>query len=446
VPIRFVALDLSSSTPRQEIRAGVTTFLTMAYIIVVNPATLSQAGMPADGVMVATCLAAALGSALMGIFTNYPFALAPGMGLNAFFVFSVVLGMGVPWPTALAAVFVSGLLFLLLTLTRAREAIVNAIPLPLKHAIGVGIGLFIALIGLKSAGLIVHHPGTGSLGLIEARYFEDPTLTHLLPPGTTMASIGLALAGLLLTALLVAGRVRGALLLGIGATTLLGVPLGVSALPGGLTAWPTGLGQTLLALDLSAIWTNPDLWTVVLTFAFVDLFDTAGTLVGVADKAGMLDEEGHLPRARGALLADSVATCVGALLGTSTTTTYAESATGVAEGGRTGFTSLTVAALFLLALFFGPLVQMVPAAATAPALVLVGAFMMEPIRHINFADPTAGIPAFLTIAVMPMAFSITEGIAVGILAYTTLGLLKGRRRVKPALLILSALFLSRYLW
>ena len=313
--MRLVELDMSSSTPRQEIRAGVTTFLTMAYIIVVNPATLSQAGMPADAVMVATCLAAALGSALMGLLTNYPFALAPGMGLNTFFVFTVVLGMGVPWPTALAAVFISGLLFLLLTLTRAREAIVNAIPLPLKHAIGVGIGLFIALIGLKSAGLIVRHPGTGPLGLIEARYFEDVALNGLLPPGTTLASVGLAMAGLLMTALLVAARVRGALLLGIGATTLLGVPLGVSALPDGLMAGPTGLGQTMMMLDLSAIWTNPDLWTVVLTFAFVDLFDTAGTLVGVADKAGMLDEKGYLPRARGALLADSVATCVGGAAG-----------------------------------------------------------------------------------------------------------------------------------
>jgi len=444
--IRFFALDLSSSTPRQEIGAGVTTFLTMAYIIVVNPATLAQAGMPADGVMVATCLAAAIGSALMGILTNYPFALAPGMGLNAFFVFSVVIGMGIAWPTALAAVFVSGLLFLVLTLSRVREAVVNAIPLPLKHAIGVGIGLFIALIGLKSAGLVVHHPGTGSLGLVDARYFSDDTLRALLPPGTSAASVGLTLAGLVVTAALVVARVRGALLLGIGGTTLLGLPLGVCALPDALVAWPAGLGQTFMALNLSAAWSDPRLWTVVLTFAFVDLFDTAGTLVGVAGKAGLLDEDGHLPRARGALLADSIATCAGALLGTSTTTTYVESAAGVAEGGRTGFTGLTVAGLFLLALFFGPLVQMVPAAATAPVLVMVGAFMMEPIRHIDFTNPAHGIPAFMTIAVMPLAFSITEGIAAGILAFTFLAVLKRGERVAPALLVLSALFLGRYFW
>jgi len=417
----------------------------MAYIIVVNPIMLSQAGVPAEGVMVATCLAAAIGSALMGVLTNYPFALAPGMGLNAFFVFTVVLGMGIPWPTALAAVFVSGILFLLLTLTRAREAIVNAIPLPLKHAIGVGIGLFIALLGLKGAGLIVHHPGTGSLGLVEARYFEDAALTALLPPGASMASVGLALFGLVLTGLLVVARVRGGLLIGIAATTLVGLPLGVSVPPDGWVAWPSGIRQTFLAVDFAGLWTTPEIWTVILTFAFVDLFDTAGTLVGVAGKAGLLDEAGHLPRARGALLADSLATCFGALLGTSTTTTYAESATGVADGGRTGVTSLTVAALFLIALFFGPLVKMVPAAATAPVLILVGAFMMEPIRQIDFADPAEGIAAFLTILVMPLAFSITEGIGVGILAYTLLRLIQRQGRVSPALLILSALFLLRYL-
>jgi len=281
--------------------------------------------------------------------------------------------------------------------------------------------------------------------LVEARYFEDPNLTALLPPGASLASVGLALLGLALTGLLVVTRVRGGLLIGIAATTIAGLPLGVSALPEGLVAWPTGIRDTFLALDFGGLWTHPQIWTVILTFAFVDLFDTAGTLVGVAGKAGLLDEQGHLPRARGALLADSLATCIGALLGTSTTTTYAESATGVADGGRTGFTSLTVAALFLLALFFGPLVQMVPAAATAPVLVLVGAFMMEPIRQIDFADPAEGIAAFLTILVMPLAFSITEGIAVGIVAYTLLRAIQRRGRVSIPLLILSALFLLRYL-
>ena len=437
-------LEAHGTTVTREVRAGLTTFLTMAYIVVVNPLILAQAGMPADGVMAATCLAAAIGSLLMGLLTNYPFALAPGMGLNAFFTYTVVLGMGLPWQGALAAVFVSGVVFLLLTLTRAREAIVNAIPLSLKYAIGAGIGLFIALIGLKNAGLIVFHPGTGSLGLVEARYFADPQLTALLPPGTSPRSIGLGLFGLVTTAVLVVRGVRGALLWGIVLTTVAGLPLGVTGGGEGIVAWPHGLAQTFGALDFDALAAHGVL-TVILTFTFVDLFDTAGTLVGLAGKAGYLDESGGLPRARGALLADSLATTAGAVLGTSTTTTYIESASGIADGGRTGLTAVTTALLFLVALFFAPLIGQVPAVATSPALILVGVFMMEPVRHIDFGDYGEAVPAFLTMAAMPLAFSISEGIVAGILAYTLLAAARGRaRQAGPTLWILSALFLLRF--
>ena len=445
-------LEQNGTTARREIWAGVTTFMTMSYIIAVNPLILGDAGMPRDGVMMATCLAAALGCFLMAFLTNYPFALAPGMGLNAFFAYSVVVGMGISWQGALAAVFISGLLFVVLTLTRAREEIVRAIPLNLKYAIGVGIGFFIALIGLKNAGIIVHNPGTGSLGLVSGRYFTDPSLQGLMPPGSTPRSVGLAVFGLLVTGGLAALKVRGALLWGIGVTTLAGIPLGVVAGSGeGLSVstfvgMPSGLGETFLAMDFGEV-LDYGLVTVVLTFTFVDLFDTAGTLVGVAGKADMLDETGNLPRVRGALLADSLATVAGAALGTSTTTTYVESAAGVAEGGRTGLTAVTVGSLFLLALFFTPLVACVPAVATAPVLVIVGVFMMEPVTRIDFGDFREAIPAFLTIAMMPLAFSISEGIAIGILAHTFLRALSGsaRRKVGVTLWILSAVFTLRYL-
>ena len=430
----------------REIRAGATTFATMAYIIAVNPLILGDAGMPRDGVMAATCVAAAIGCFLMGALTNYPFALAPGMGLNAFFVYAVVLGMGIPWQGALAAVFISGSIFLLLTLTRAREAIVNAIPLSLKYAIGVGIGFFIALIGLKNAGIVVFHPGVGSLGLVDGRYFADAELYKLLPPGTSEQSVGLALFGLVLTGALVVWKVRGALLWGIMGATLAGVPLGVVD-AGSLQVFglPSGLGQTFMAMDFAPV-LSAGLVTVVFTFTFVDLFDTVGTLVGVAGKTGMLDAQGRLPRANRALLADSLATMAGAVLGTSTTTTYVESAAGVAEGGRTGWTAITCGVLFLLALFLAPLVQHIPAAATAPALVIVGIFMMEPVTRIDFGDYLEAIPAFFTIAFMPLAFSIAEGIVAGILAYVLLRLSSGRwREVSSTLWILTGFFLLRFL-
>ena len=436
VPGDIFRLDVADADVRQEIRAGAATFMTMAYIIVVNPHILAAAGMPTDAVMMATCLAAALGCFLMGLLTNYPFALAPGMGLNAFFAYTVVVGMGLSWQGALAAVFISGACFFVLTLLRVREAIVNAIPASLKASISVGIGFFIALIGLKNAGIIVFNPGTGSLGMVRA---------ELLPAGASLHSVYLALFGLALTGTLVVRKVTGALLWGILGTFLAAVPLGlVQGDELAFVALPSGLSKTFMALDFGVLF-DYGLLTVIFTFFFVDLFDTAGTLVGLSSKTGMLDQQGHLPRAKQALMADSVATMAGATLGTSSTTTYIESAAGVAEGGRTGLTAITTGLLFLLALFFFPLVQQIPPAATAPVLVIVGIFMMEPVTRIDFSNFLEAIPAFFTIAMMPLAFSIADGIVAGILSYTFLRAASGRwREVGLALWLLSALFILRF--
>ena len=336
---------------------------------------------------------------------------------------------------------ISGLVFLILTLTRAREAIINAIPMSLKYAVSVGIGLFIALIGLKNAGLIVFNPATGSMGMVNGRYFSDPALMGFLSPGTSVATVGLAVAGLLITGALVVLKVRGALLWGILATFVLGIPAGVVATDDlSVVGLPTGISQTLFAWDFKAVF-GVGLVTIIFTFTFVDLFDTVGTLVGVASKAEMLDESGHLPRANRALLADSIATMAGAALGTSTTTTYIESAAGVAEGGRTGLTAITTGVLFLIALIFAPLVQHIPTAATAPVLIIVGIFLMEPVRRIDFSDYAVAIPAFFTIVMMPLAFSIAEGI----LAFTFLRTVCGRaREINITLWILTLLFLLRF--
>lgn len=430
---------------KREVRAGLTTFATMAYIVVLNPAILGDAGMPAGGVLVATCLAAATGSILMGLLANYPFALAPGMGLNAFFAYTLVLGEGLSWQAALAAVFVSGVIFVILTLTKLREAVIDGIPSNLKHAVGGGIGLFIALIGLRNAGLIAYNPGTRTMGRVNEGHLSGGDLAQYVMPGVDEAAIGLAIFGLVVTAALVARKVPGALLYGILATTLAGIPLGVVAPESwALVSMPSGLGDTFLQLDFQGLFAY-GLITAVFTFTFVDLFDTAGTLVGVAGKAKMLDEEGRLPRAKRALMADSVATVTGSLLGTSTTTTYVESAAGVAEGGRTGWTAITVGVLFLVALFFGPLVQLVPSAATAAALILVGVFMMGAVARIDFKDPVEAIPAFLTIAFMPLTFSIAEGISVGIISCVALRLLSGRtKQISLTLWVMFGLFVLRY--
>ncbi|MFO7848585.1 MAG: NCS2 family permease [Spirochaetia bacterium] len=374
-----------NTTVKTEVLAGLTTFLTMAYILIVNPQILSETGMDIGGVFTATAVSAAIGTLVMAFGANYPFALAPGMGLNAFFAFTVVLTMGYSWQFALTAVFLEGIIFIILTLLNIREAIVNSIPINVKRAISVGIGLFIAFIGMQNAGIIKGDQATlVALGEVSS--------------GTAL----LALIGLVITGVLLAYKVKGALLLGIVITTIIGFPMGITNPPSGSWA-PPSLAPVFAQFDFSQVFTF-DMLIVLFTFLFVDLFDTVGTLVGVSNKAGYLDENGNLPKAKNALFADAVGTTVGAVLGTSTVTTYVESASGVAEGGRTGLTAATTAVFFLLALFVSPLFLMIPGAATAPALILVGLFMMTPVRNINFDDYTEAIPAFLTMIMMPLAY------------------------------------------
>jgi len=423
---RRFGISERKSSVRTEVIAGITTFMTMAYIIFVNPAILSETGMDFGAIMTATCLASAIGTLIMGLYANYPFALAPGMGLNAFFAFTVVIGMKVSWQTALAAVLLDGILFILLTASRVREAIINAVPYNLKLAVSAGIGLFIALIGLVGAGIVVDNPATlVSLGDL-----------------TKPAPI-LSLCGLLLMAVLHAYKVKGALLWGILAVTLAAIPLGVTSPPQGIVSTPPSLSPILFKFDLKGLM-NMAMVGVVITFLFVDLFDTLGTLIGVSARAGFLDEKGNLPRANKALMADAVATAVGACLGTSTVTTYVESASGVEEGGRTGLVSCVVAVLFLGALFFSPIARIVPAAATSPALIMVGVFMMQALKGLNFDDITEMVPAAIAIFTMPFTYSIAEGIAWGIISYTLIKLLTGRgRQVSLTMSILTALFLAK---
>ncbi|MGI9952087.1 NCS2 family permease [Moorellaceae bacterium AZ2] len=427
---RVFRLKENNTTVRTEVLAGFTTFMTMAYIIFVNPTILSTTGMDFNAVLVATILASAVGTLLMAFLANYPIAVAPGMGLNAFFAYTIVKQMGYSWEAALAAVFMSGIIFIILTLTKAREAIVNSIPLSLKLAISAGIGVFIALIGLQSAGIVVSNPDT----LVKLGNLRDP-------------SVLLAIAGLIITAALVGLRVKGALLLGIIITTLLGIPLGITKLEGlKIISLPPSLAPTFGAFrlglgDLVAAGIIP----VIFTLTFVDLFDTLGTLIGVSSKAGFLDEKGHLPRAGQALMSDAVATTCGAILGTSTCVAYIESASGVAEGGRTGLTALVVALLFLASLFFSPLVGIVPAVATAPVLVIVGIFMMEPIMKIDFSNFLEAAPAFLTIVIMPFTYDIAEGIVWGVLAYVFLNLITGNtKKISLTMWILAVLFVIRF--
>ncbi|HHY46454.1 MAG TPA: NCS2 family permease [Firmicutes bacterium] len=421
----------NKTTVRTEVIAGLTTFMTMAYIIIVNPGILSKAGMDIGAVMVATCLGTALGTFIMAFYANYPFAMAPGMGLNAFFAFTVCLGMGVSWQVALGAVFIDGVIFLLLTLTQARQAIINSVPMTLKLATGVGIGLFIAFIGLQEAGIIVNNEATlVSLGKITS-------------PNVLLALFGLAVMGLLLSR-----KVKGSLLLGILITSAVGMIFGLAPVPHGIKdiiGAPPSLAPTFMKMDIRGA-LNMGLLAVIFTFTFVDMFDTVGTLIGVSTKAGFLDKKGQLPRSGQALMADAVGTIGGAIFGTSTVTTYVESAAGVAEGGRTGLTAAVVAVLFLLSLFFAPLVKLIPAAATAPALVIVGLFMMEPVLKLNLSDYTEAIPAFLTIIMMPLAYSIAEGLVFGVLSFVVLKVLAGRvKEVSLTMWILAILFVIRFL-
>ncbi len=425
---KYFQLAKNHTNVRTEVVAGITTFLTMAYILVVNPSILSKAGMDTGAVFTATALSALLGTLIMALYAKLPIAMAPGMGLNAFFAFTVVLAMGYTWEFALTAVFLEGILFIILTLFNVRELIVDAIPLSQKHAISVGIGLFIAFIGLQDAGIIVHDKAT----LV--------TLGNLGSPAAVICLFGLVVSSVLLTL-----RVKGALLIGIFASTLLALFMGKTALPHG--TWvqtPPSLAPTFLKFEWKHVF-SVDMVIVLFTFLFVDLFDTIGTLVGVASQAGMLDEKGRFPNVKKALMADAISTTAGAILGTSTNTAYIESAAGVAEGGRTGLTTLVVSALFVLSLFLAPLFLMVPTAATAPVLILVGTFMMEPVTKIPFSDYTESIPAFLAILMMPLTYSIAEGIAFGMISYVILKVLSGRHKeLNWLMVILAALFVLKF--
>lgn len=423
-------LKENNTDVRTEILAGVTTFMTMAYILAVNPGMLGDAGMDPGAVFSATALASFIGCILMAFMANYPFALSSGMGLNAFFAYTVVLGMGYSWQFALTAVFLEGIIFIILSFFSVREAIFNSIPMNLKKAVSVGIGLFIALIGFVNAGIVVPEGGT---------ILNLGDLTGAAPI--------LAVIGLILTGVLLAKKVKGALFIGILVTTLIGLPMGVSYMPNGtflrIFSAPPSLAPGFFKFEFTNIF-SLDMLIVIFTFLFVDVFDTVGTLIGVSSKAKMLDEDGKLPRVKQALLADAIGTTAGAILGTSTVTTYVESASGVAEGGRTGLTALSTGVMFLLALILAPLFGMIPGAATAPALIIVGLFMMSPIKEIDFEDYTEAIPAFLTIVMMPFAYSIAEGIVFGMVSYVALKLFSGKgKEVTPIMYVLALLFILK---
>ncbi|TDR81352.1 NCS2 family permease [Paludibacterium purpuratum] len=421
----FFKLKEHHTTVKTEVLAGFTTFLTMAYIVLVNPLILSSTGMDLNAVFVATCLAAALGTAIMGLVANYPMALAPGMGLNAYFTFTVVKGMGVPWQVALGAVFISGLVFLAVSLLKVREAIVNAIPQSLKFAISAGVGMFLAIIALKNAGVVTSHPVT---------YL---TLGDLHNPTTL-----LAIFGFFLIVALEYRRVHGSIIIGILVVTVLSILLGLSKFQGIVAPVPS-ISPTWMKMDLHGA-ASIGLLGVVFVFFFVDLFDTTGTLIGVSHRAGLLDANGKLPRLKRALLADSIAITVGAVMGTSSTTAYIESAAGTAVGGRTGLTATVVAILFLACLWLSPLAKTVPAYATAPALCYVAVLMARGLAEIEWHDLTESAPAVMTALAMPFTFSIADGIAFGFISYAVIKILAGRfRDLKPAVVVIAALWIFK---
>lgn len=452
---QFFKLKENRTDVKTEVMAGITTFMTMAYILAVNPNILSAAGMDANAVLIATALASFVGTALMALLANYPFALAPGMGLNAYFAFTVVLGMGYSWQIALLAVFVEGLIFIVLSLTNVREAIFNAIPMTLKSAVSVGIGLFIAFIGLQNAKIIINDDST--------------LLTYQKFAGEEFSTVGitalLALIGILIMAVLLIKNVKGGILFGIIITWVLGMICELAGLyvPNPDAGWFSTIPHAIVSFDFSSIGNTfgqvfkadfgsvkiLDFIVIMFSFLFVDLFDTLGTLIGVSSKANMLDKDGKLPRIKGALLADAIATSVGAVFGTSTTTTYVESASGVTEGGRTGLTAIVTGLLFLLALIFSPLFLTIPSFATAPALVIVGFYMMGSVVKIDFNDMTDAIPAFLCIIAMPLAYSISEGIAIGVISWTIISLISGKakeKKVSVLMYILTVLFILKYIF
>ena len=426
---KLFGFDSKKHNVRTEIVAGITTFLTMSYILAVNPSMFGLLeGMPAGAVFTTTALAAIIGTLAMAFLAKLPIGLAPGMGLNAFFVFTVCMGMGYSWQFALTAVFIEGILFIIMTITNIREAIVNAIPKNLRYAIGGGIGLFIAFIGMQNASIIVN---------------DDATLIALgdITSGTAL----LALIGLVITGVLYALNVKGAMLIGILVTTVIGIPMGITEFKG-IVSVPDSIAPIFCKFEWHNIFTL-DMLVVVFTFLFIDLFDTVGTLIGVSTKAKMVDDKGNIPGLKKAFMADAIATTAGAMLGTSTTTTYVESAAGVAQGGRTGLTAFSIACCFAIALFFSPLFLSVPGAATAPVLILVGMLMMEPVRNIDFDDATEAIPSFITLIMMPLAYSISAGIMLGMISYVIINMCCGKfKKLTPAMYILAVLFILKYIF
>jgi AGZA family xanthine/uracil permease-like MFS transporter len=422
---RYFRLKENQTTIRAEFLGGLTTFITMAYIVVVNPQILSRAGMPVDGVVFATCIASAVATLVMGLYANYPIALAPGMSLNAYFTYSVCLGMHVPWQTALGVIFFSGVFFLILTVSHVREQIVNGIPDCLKHSTAAGIGMFIAFVGLRNANLVVASPATlVSLGSFRNREAQ-------------LACVGLAIMLILMTR-----KITGAILIGMIATTLLGIFRGMATWPVRIVALPHP-SATWLKLDLRAAM-HLGLLEIVFVFLFVDLFDNVGTLLGVSEQGGFV-RQGKIPRVGRALVSDAIGTIFGALTGTSTVTSYIESAAGIAAGARTGLSNVFVAALFLLAVFFAPLATAIPGYATAPALIVVGALMTESIGRVAWADSTDAIPAFVTILATPLTFSIATGLSLGLISYTLVKVAAGRfREISPVIWVLTVLFIFRY--
>ena len=428
---KLFGFDPAKHNVKTEIMAGITTFLTMAYILAVNPSIfsdLASMGMDTNAVFTATALAAIVGTLIMSLYAKKPFGLAPGMGLNAFFVFTVCLTMGYPWQFALTAILIEGFLFVVLTLTKIRTLIVDAIPTTLKRAIGGGIGLFIAFIGLKNAGIIVENSATFvSIGKL------------------TEGSALLGVIGIVITSVLTVKKVPGSLLLGILITAIIGIPMGLAHFTG-LVDVPPSVDPLFCKFEFHNIFTI-DMLVVVFTFLFIDMFDTMGTLVGVCTKAGMMRPDGKIPGLNKAFMADAIATMTGACLGASTTTTYVESAAGVAQGGRTGLTSFATAVCFIIALFFAPLFLSIPAAATTPVLVIVGLFMLSPIKDINLEDYAESIPAFITIIMMPLAYSISDGILCGLISYVAINALCGNfKKINITMWVLAILFVMKYIF
>ena len=428
---RFFKLKENDTNVRQEVVAGITTFMTMAYILIVNPTILSAAGMDSGAVFTATALSSVVATLIMGIYAKLPFAQAPGMGLNAFFAYTIVLQMGYSFEFALTAVLLEGLIFILLTLFNVREAIVDSIPVNIKKAISVGIGLFIALLGLEAAGVVIGD-GATILALGDVRN----------------NTILLSLIGIVITGILVARKVKGALFLGMIITTIIGIPMGVIELPNSIISMPPSISSTFMKFEWHNIFSF-DMVIVLFTLLFMDMFDTIGTLVGVATKANMLDENGKVKNIKKALFADAIGTTVGACLGTSTVSTFVESASGVAEGGRTGLTAVTTAILFGLSLFLSPIFLAIPSFATAPALVIVGLYMLSNVTNINFTDMSEAIPAYVCIIAMPFFYSISEGISMGVIAYVVLNLITGEakdKKISALMYVLAILFILKYIF